>query len=441
MMTSVDQLDQDDDVQTVVTAKNPNDPPGDYFQPPPQSPSDNDRDEYGDDDDDDHDDLASLSTMDTYTFRRLRDRRLRQHGTCSRGDVGHRRMDVAERGHNSIHVRDANNGDGNSSFFSSSSSMSMRGVSGRHPTTSSTNDHGKHPQRRFMGKQRQQQWTQLASSFPPNETSIHPKSSSSRKNGVCNSNRFGLHTGSIHDLSWQHAMLYLGMMGFCLVIWMTVSEMITTMNTEKSSNDYDHYRVVGLETNNIIESGEKFNGGGANSELQDYAGNYNNTTEGNNSENQDFDDENAVLLTFHAMEDSAERPLENNIEVFDSAGEAAIGREEAGMDKGSGVQGQEELQQQLSLQPQPQVEQRLQSPPPPSSSSSSTSASLPAENKTVEQKSSHLISDIQDQGYGGLTVGEEKEGGVVILANNNNNTSIYYDGIANDNPRLWGVKQ
>jgi hypothetical protein len=60
----------------------------------------------------------------------------------------------------------------------------------------------------------------------------------------------------------------------------------------------------------------------------------------------------------------------------------------------------------------------------------------------VEESSplSNILSNQQQQVPDvGLVDKVVVDGGVIVATNNN--TSIYYDGIVDDNPRLWGVKE
>lgn len=404
--------DDDDDVQTVDTVKSPNnDPPGDYFFPVDR-----------DDDDNDEDGLASLSTMDTYTFRRLRDRR-GQHTTNKyrihhynhnhRGNGSRRSMDAAERGFNTNSHRIDNNDDGTSSLFSlSSSTTRLRGVLGWH--------HDNNNDRRVNGNQTQQRWSPLFSSSSAttatttansSSTFVLPLSSSSltRKNGVCGSHRF-VSNGRRDYLSWQHVVLYLGMMGFSLVMWTTGSEILTTiMYNEKSSNDII-YREIGLETKNMET--ENFDGGTNVDTMENRTVEKNSMTI-NDVDGQEEDSQQAQLSLQHVAQ-------------------------EGGVATGDQQLQQTGQQSQIQSQQQPQIDEMIHAPSPPSISS--VSASLSAINKTLEPNSALSISNIQQQAQSGIVVKGVAEGGGVIVANSNN-TSVYYDGVADDNPRLWGVKE
>jgi hypothetical protein len=471
MMKAIDDNHEDDDVETVVTVKNAHDPPGTYYRPSSSyasasaatSDDDSNHVDNGDDDGEENDDdgLASLSTMDTYTFRRLRDRR-RQHDNNTASSHHHQ-----YRGQGDRHRRmDEELGDGNSSLFSSSTSM--REVVGWHnDNNSSRNVHRHHHPR-----QRQRRLP-LSSS-----TSVN-NSSSSRKNSLCsNNNRFSsqIPRTIIRELSWQHAILCLGIFGFGSVIYMTGSEIMTTTN---HLNSNDNIGGVGLEMKST-DGGQFGSVGGGNGGIngeQHFIRNYNSIEEGKSEE---FDDENAVLSTFDKLEDAMDNPLENQsvgsgildnadpsmsredskgkneVVINDGGGGIVQGQKESQLDKlhqqdqpisfqnvapgdvgGQQFQqpGQQQLQTQQLLPQQPQLNQVLQAPSqlPPSLSS------LQVENKTVEHESAPLSNILINQQARSSSVDEEEDGGVILA--NSNNTSIYYDGIANDNPRLWGVKE
>ena len=149
--------------------------------------------------------------------------------------------------------------------------------------------------------------------------------------------------------------------------------------------------------------------------------------EGEEGDGTNFEDAGAVLSTFDDQEEKDEEASEKTLEsrevgnAINSYAQVAttttMQKEEGEMDdvaSSSGIiQGREfkeEGQQELASQ-----------------------AVTPKEGGIVGQKPASSPNSTNNQQHGW------NEDGVIIENDNKNNTSIYYDGIAHDNPRLWGV--
>ena len=458
MMKPVDHHDSGDDDDddgrnddpSVGAVQNPNDPPGDYYSHP--RPPDIDIDNYtndSDDEDADDDGLASLSTMNTSTFRRLRDRR-RQHPSNSEYHPSRLHHHADDRLKSRSHGE--NISEGSSSLFSSSTSM--RTVAGWKNNSTNNNDHHRQqqqqqqhpPPRRFMGGTQRPRWAPLSSS--PHHSNTNPTNSGSNPRSTTTNNRISsIGSSSLREkLSWQHVVLYLGMMGFWLVVWRTGSDIMATPSTSTKSKSNELYtQGVGLGMDNNDKNTE----GGDNKLLMDSSGaadgelrNNNNYVLQGGDEKEEFDDENAVISTFDNNVEgaNAEEKLLNiypsvvvGSEVLDNAQDATMVREDEGEGGGQPQQLLQSQQQQLQLLPQQeqqkqQLDPMLQAP-----------HQLPP---LVEESSplSNILSNQQQQVPDvGLVDKVVVDGGVIVATNNN--TSIYYDGIVDDNPRLWGVKE
>ena len=449
---SGDDDDDDDDGRnddpSAGAVQNPNDPPGDYYSHPrPQPPDIDNYTNDSDEEDADDDGLASLSTMNTSTFRRLRDRR-RQHPSNSEYHPSRLHHHADYRLNSRSHGE--NISEGSSSLFSSSTSM--RTAAGWKNNSTNNIDHHRQqqqqqqhsPPRRFMGGTQRPRWAPLSSS--PHHSHTNPNNSGSNSRSTTTNNRISsIGSSSLREkLSWQHVVLYLGMMGFWLVVWRTGSDIMATPSTSTKSNEL-YTQGVGLGMDNNDKNTE----GGDNKLLMDSSGaadgelrNNNNYVLQGGDEKEEFDDENAVLSTFdnNVKGATVEEKLLNihpsvvvGSEVLDNAQDATMVREDKGEGGGQPQQLLQSQQQQLQLLPQQeqqkqQLDPMLQAP-----------HQLPP---LVEESSplSNILSNQQQQVPDvGLVDKVVVDGGVIVASNNN--TSIYYDGIADDNPRLWGVKE